>query len=107
MIKLLALLTLMLSSANTSCDKERSLPETPPSRFERYTTDLTMYSDILGETIHYSIYLPADYTTATDKRYGVVYLLHGFGDNWVRGTTSGSTSPRSSTARRLPVRLRR
>ena len=44
MIKLLALLTLMLSSANTSCDKERSLPETPPSRFERYTTDLTMYS---------------------------------------------------------------
>ena len=82
MIKLLALLTLMLSSANTSCDKERSLPETPPSRFERYTTDLTMYSDILGETIHYSIYLPADYTTATDRRYGVVYLLHGFGDNW-------------------------
>lgn len=81
MIKLLALLTLMLSSANTSCDKERSLPVPSPGEFERYTTDLTMHSDILGQTIRYSIYLPADYTTATDKRYGVVYLLHGYGDN--------------------------
>lgn len=80
MIKLLALVTLLFSSGNTSCSKERPLPA-PPDTFERYTTDLSMQSDILGQPIMYSIYLPADYTTATDKRYGVVYLLHGYGDN--------------------------
>lgn len=81
MIKLLALLTLLSTSAQTSCEKESALPTPPPAEFERYATDLTMHSDILDETIRYSIYLPADYTTAREKRYGVVYLLHGYGDD--------------------------
>lgn len=80
MIKLLAVFALLLSFANSSCSKERPLPDSPDG-FERYATDLSMHSDILGQTINYSIYLPADYTKSADKRYGVVYLLHGYGDN--------------------------
>jgi len=43
--------------------------------------DKALESDILGQTTHYSIYLPAGYETST-LDYPVLYLLHGGGDNW-------------------------
>jgi len=39
----------------------------------------TMPSKILGEDREYSIYLPPNYETNTDKEYPVLYLLHGGG----------------------------
>lgn len=43
--------------------------------------DRVLESKILGQTTHYSIYLPAGYETST-LDYPVLYLLHGGGDNW-------------------------
>lgn len=47
---------------------------------------LTMASDILDKKVNYSIYLPPGYTYS-DRRYPVVYLLHGYTDDetaWVQ-----------------------
>jgi enterochelin esterase-like enzyme len=38
--------------------------------------DAGFYSEALGGTLHYEVYLPADYAAGT-KRYPVVYFLHG------------------------------
>lgn len=43
--------------------------------------DCVLESKILGQTTHYSIYLPAGYETSNID-YPVLYLLHGGGDNW-------------------------
>ncbi len=66
---------------------------------------LAMTSKILGEDVKYSIYLPPDYT-ASERRYPVVYLLHGYTDNetgWIqfgeanriadKGITEGTIPP--------------
>ncbi len=47
---------------------------------------LTIGSELMGEEVHYSIYLPPDYETAS-RSYPIVYLLHGFGDDdtgWIQ-----------------------
>jgi len=41
---------------------------------------LTIQSKILGKSVRYTIYLPADYNTS-ERYYPVVYLLHGYSDN--------------------------
>src|SRR5665647_572211 len=41
---------------------------------------LSIQSKILGKEVKYSIYLPADYETS-QRRYPVLYLLHGYTDN--------------------------
>lgn len=46
----------------------------------RIVEGLAMNSRILSQDVKYSIILPEDYFTST-KRYPVVYLLHGLGDN--------------------------
>ena len=46
----------------------------------------SIQSEVLGVTRQYSVYLPKSYTTNTDKKYPVLYLLHGvWGNNtdWV------------------------
>lgn len=51
----------------------------------RVVESLEMHSNILGQKVNYSIYLPAGYD-ANEYDYPVVYLLHGMGDNetsWV------------------------
>lgn len=47
---------------------------------------LTLESEILGKEVEYSIYLPDDYQKS-DRRYPVLYLLHGFSDDetaWIQ-----------------------
>ena len=39
--------------------------------------DASFHSVALGGTLHYEVYLPADYATSGRKRYPVVYFLHG------------------------------
>jgi enterochelin esterase-like enzyme len=75
-------ISLWVASAmfSSSCEQERMLPD-KPQQFPRYQTDLTMHSNILGITLLYSVFLPADYVEHPENRYGVVYLLHGLGDN--------------------------
>jgi enterochelin esterase-like enzyme len=52
----------------------------------RVYDDLTMQSDILGSERHYAVYLPPDYDLS-ERRYPVLYLLHGAGDDqtgWIQ-----------------------
>ena len=47
---------------------------------------LKVKSSILGKDVEYCVYLPADYET-TNRRYPVLYLLHGYTDDetgWVQ-----------------------
>ena len=70
----------LLVLASCGCDNKRTLPE-PDGKFERYTQDLVMHSEIMGTDIKYSVLLPASYVADKDKKYPVVYMLHGLGDD--------------------------
>jgi enterochelin esterase-like enzyme len=70
-----------LAMCFSSCEKKRDLPDDSKKSFSRYATDLIMQSNILGTTLLYSVYLPADYIENPDRRYPVAYLLHGLGDD--------------------------
>ncbi|MBO4634453.1 MAG: hypothetical protein J5669_03685 [Bacteroidales bacterium] len=48
---------------------------------ERYLKDQVFASAILDSDQRYSVLLPRSYYDNTDKRYPVVYMLHGYGDN--------------------------
>lgn len=76
------------TKGDTSGNQEQKKTETPeqpgpdqPEVFQRYVQDQVYTSSTLKEHIKYSVYLPAGYDTDTDKRYAVVYMLHGLGDN--------------------------
>ena len=87
-------LILMLLAFVTACacnEKNKPVPD-PGENFQRYTTDLTIDSKILGRKVNYSITLPKSYVSDKDRRYPVVYMLHGYGDdnnswngNWLHG----------------------
>lgn len=49
---------------------------------------IKLKSNVLGKDVKYSIYLPADYDK-TNRRYPVLYLLHGLGDDETAWTQSG------------------
>lgn len=52
----------------------------------RVLDDLSLESEILGETRKYAVYLPPDYDSS-ERSYPVLYLLHGAGDDqsgWVQ-----------------------
>lgn len=58
-------------------------PGRPPQGEASYDS---IKSEVLGVTRQYSVYLPKSYTTNPEKKYPVLYLLHGvWGDNtnWV------------------------
>jgi len=57
-------------------------PDTSAPPGTRYKT---FHSPTINGDVSYLIYLPPDYETSTDKRYPVVYWLHGSGSNQRRG----------------------
>ena len=59
-------------------DGQDEKPDTNPDRYQR---DLVLSSAILDTDIRYSVLLPKDYFENDDRRYPVVYMLHGYGDN--------------------------
>lgn len=78
---LLLICTSLLAAGVLSCQENgRDLPDVPVV-FQRWCQDLTFESQVVGETVRYSVYLPADYNTDKEKRYSVVYMLHGYGDD--------------------------
>ncbi len=80
--KMLFFLTLTLLLSSCSCSQNKpDLPEADPAAFQRYSKDNVLSSKILGVSVKYSVYFPASYNTDKDKRYPVVYMLHGIGDD--------------------------
>ncbi|MBP7870272.1 MAG: esterase family protein [Candidatus Saccharicenans sp.] len=65
---------------------------------------LKLSSQILGQEVRYTIYLPPDYG-ASSRRYPVVYLLHGYTDNdtaWVQFGQVNLIVDRAVAAGELP-----
>ncbi|MDR1876232.1 MAG: esterase family protein [Flavobacteriaceae bacterium] len=50
----------------------------------------TITSQILGGTQPYTIYLPPSYNVDTNRKYPVLYLLHGLGQNYTSWATDGN-----------------
>ncbi|MDE5906026.1 MAG: esterase family protein, partial [Alistipes sp.] len=73
------LLALGLAASGGCGEKERELPEVP-GNFVRYACEIDVRSDILRQNVSIAVLLPQDYLSAPERRYGVVYLLHGLGD---------------------------
>ena len=71
----------MVLSSCGSCSKHRPLPDVDPVPLPRYNTGLTFSSKVINTTVTYDILLPSDYNDNKEKRYPVVYCLHGLGDN--------------------------
>src|SRR3954465_13912421 len=53
--------------------------QSPPPAAKTVTID----APSIGRKTAYNIILPADYETSGDKRYPVLYLLHGFSGNYM------------------------
>jgi len=49
------------------------------------TQHLTFPSDLVKQNVGYCVYLPPSYNTETDRRYPVIYNLHGNGGNEFTG----------------------
>lgn len=52
---------------------------------------LSVKSNILGKSVEFSVYLPSDYE-ASNRRYPVLYLLHGYTDDETGWTQFGETN---------------
>lgn len=68
-----------------SCE-DKSVNPPPAKEYGSVDTALKIQSTILGRTMNYAVYLPAGYETS-DKKYPVLYLLHGlFGNHtdWIK-----------------------
>lgn len=89
----LLLATLLCVVSTCACGGDKPTPE---PEFIRYNSGLSMQSQIFkpGQpyAVPYDILLPADYVSNPERRYPVVYLLHGYGDNnsswngqWMQG----------------------
>jgi len=65
---------------------------------------LRMKSAVLGRDVNYAIYLPPDYA-ASERRYPVVFLLHGYTDNesaWIQWGEIASTADKAIADRLIP-----
>lgn len=80
-IKILTISILLFGCLSCGCTKNRVLPNVDPNSFDRYVQDLTLSSKLLGKEIKYSVYLPKTYVAEKNKRYPVVFMCHGYGDD--------------------------
>lgn len=77
-----ALLTVLALVSACACG--RKTPDLPPvdaDKFIRYASGLSMESKLLDKVVNFDILLPADYLSEPQKRYPVVYMCHGLGDD--------------------------
>ena len=79
--KLIPIVFCLLLAVSCGCAKKRVLPPVDENTFQRYSQDNVLSSNILGVGVKYSVYFPASYVKEADKRYPVVYMLHGLGDD--------------------------
>lgn len=75
---ILAIVSLL---ALTSCGcSQKDDKEVPSGNFVRMTDNVLLETKILNLPVPFSILLPKSYISEPEKRYPVVYMLHGLGD---------------------------
>ena len=92
---------LLLFTAVTPGQVKEGLASVP---YGQVLESLTFRSRILGQEVHYSIYLPPDYDISK-RSYPVTYLLHGGGGNethWVQFCEVNLTADRLIATREIP-----
>ena len=85
----------ILCAVVTTCACGGDKPQ-PKPEFKRYNSGLTLQSSLASPgtsfKVPYDILLPEDYVSNPERRYPVVYMLHGYGDDntswngqWMQG----------------------
>ena len=84
MIKCSYLWAILYLLAFTSCGcsqkNEQQVPPEPSGEFVRMTDDILVQTQLLPVAVPISVLLPKSYLKEPEKRYPVVYMLHGLGD---------------------------
>ena len=85
MKKFFAFATLLLSCFTLQVNAQDYTEQDPakhtPRVFPMPVKHLTMKSEILGVDKNFSVFLPKSYEKEPDRKYPVLYLLHGHGEN--------------------------
>jgi enterochelin esterase-like enzyme len=66
----------------------RGTPVTVTEPLQGTLIDDRLNSPIIGQSFAYRVYLPPDYLHSTQRRYPVLYMLHGAGGNYTEWTDS-------------------
>ncbi len=80
-------LTVGQATPTASQDATALPPDDEPRPRSTVDETQTVESHILGRAQRYAVYLPPSYATHPERRYPILYLLHGLGNNyltWVR-----------------------
>jgi len=90
--KLILIAVAAAAIASCGCERKRTLPDVEPVELPRYNSNLPFTSKVLGCNVPYDILLPEDYNENKERRYPVMYMFHGYGDDntswngeWLRG----------------------
>ena len=75
---IISILALFIALTSCGCNPKKEVP--PSDTFVRMTDGVIVQSTLLNFPIPFSVLLPKSYIKEPDKRYPVVYMLHGLGD---------------------------
>ncbi len=103
----MGLLTLIFTAILSGCGDDAAVSSSYPEGFDEAALAITgsssvttqsINSSVLGRNVQYNIYLPPSYSSSTTKKYPVMFLLHGYGDDHTAWATSGSMKTITDTA---------
>jgi S-formylglutathione hydrolase FrmB len=108
-----SLVLLLTSTSSVVAQKKKKLPSKPSITWVNQpkpgqlplppnTRHLTFRSQLVNQDIGYCIYLPPSYQTSPDKRFPVIYNLHGNGGNEFTSVDSIAALHQGITAGRWP-----
>ena len=109
----MGLLALFITAVLTGCGNDAAVSSNYPDGFNdaalavtgsSSVTTQSISSSVLGRSVQYNIYLPPSYSSSTTKKYPVMFLLHGYGDDHTAWATSGSMKTITDTAYRTATR---
>jgi len=86
----------LLSSDRVHAEGSGATPDgsgdgpTTPTGLAGRTVDQQLFSEAVGQSLPYRVYLPPGYDANTTPRYPVLYLLHGLGGSYVEWSSDGA-----------------
>ena len=80
--KLFFILSLFYALSSCACSQEagKDAPPAEPGNFVRMADGVLVQTQLLPASVPISVLLPKSYLKEPDRRYPVVYMLHGLGD---------------------------
>ena len=100
MKQILILISSLLLFSYSKATHTDTIPIPPFSTTSVIDLSPTLESRILGGTQHYAVYLPPSYTKEPQRKYPVLYLLHGMYQNyrsWIHEEELQATADKAIT----------